>query len=312
MSAVDILEMVAMLGMAVLALISSIFYGIYNILCSLVPKKFRVKNIEGQVVLVTGGGSGIGRLLCLKLAKKGARIVTWDVNKAGNEETLTQVTAAGGQCYIYTVDLCDRHAVYAAAAKVKQEVGKVDILVNNAGIVTGKNFMEAPDELIQKTFDVNILSHFWTTKAFLGDMMSTNKGHIVTIASVAGLAGVNKLADYCASKFAAVGFDESLRLELKVGGYTGVKTTAICPYYINTGMFEGVQSKLIPILKPEYVSDEIVDAILLDYYDLVLPRFCRYLILLKYFLPNRLLMLFGEMSGITCSMNDFVGRRKDN
>lgn len=311
MSAVDILEMVAMLGMAVLALISSIFYGIYNILCSLVPKKFRVKNIEGQVVLVTGGGSGIGRLLCLKLAKKGARIVTWDVNKAGNEETLTQVTAAGGQCYIYTVDLCDRHAVYAAAAKVKQEVGKVDILVNNAGIVTGKNFMEAPDELIQKTFDVNILSHFWTTKAFLGDMMSTNKGHIVTIASVAGLAGVNKLADYCASKFAAVGFDESLRLELKVGGYTGVKTTAICPYYINTGMFEGVQSKLIPILKPEYVSDEIVDAILLDYYDLVLPRFCRYLILLKYFLPNRLLMLFGEMSGITCSMNDFVGRKKD-
>lgn len=312
MSAVDILEMVAMLGMAVLALISSIFYGIYNVLCSLVPKKFRVKNIEGQVVLVTGGGSGIGRLLCLKLAKKGARIVTWDVNKAGNEETLTQVTAAGGQCYIYTVDLCDRHAVYAAAAKVKQEVGKVDILINNAGIVTGKNFMEAPDELIQKTFDVNILSHFWTTKAFLGDMMSTNKGHIVTIASVAGLAGVNKLADYCASKFAAVGFDESLRLELKVGGYTGVKTTAICPYYINTGMFEGVQSKLIPILKPEYVSDEIVDAILLDYYDLVLPRFCRYLILLKYFLPNRLLMLFGEMSGITCSMNDFVGRRKDN
>lgn len=311
MSAVDILEMVAMLGMAVLALISSIFYGIYNVLCSLVPKKFRVKNIEGQVVLVTGGGSGIGRLLCLKLAKKGARIVTWDVNKAGNEETLTQVTAAGGQCYIYTVDLCDRHAVYAAAAKVKQEVGKVDILVNNAGIVTGKNFMEAPDELIQKTFDVNILSHFWTTKAFLGDMMSTNKGHIVTIASVAGLAGVNKLADYCASKFAAVGFDESLRLELKVGGYTGVKTTAICPYYINTGMFEGVQSKLIPILKPEYVSDEIVDAILLDYYDLVLPRFCRYLILLKYFLPNRLLMLFGEMSGITCSMNDFVGRKKD-
>ncbi|XP_045127033.1 epidermal retinol dehydrogenase 2-like isoform X2 [Portunus trituberculatus] len=312
MSAVDILEMVAMLGMAILALISSIFYGLYSLLYSMVPKKFRVKDIKGQVVLVTGGGSGIGRLLCLKLARKGARVVTWDVNKAGNEETMSQVTAAGGQCYIYTVDLCDRHAVYAAAAKVKQEVGKVDILINNAGIVTGKNFLEAPDELVQKTFDVNILSHFWTTKAFLGDMMASNKGHVVTIASVAGLAGVNKLADYCASKFAAVGFDESLRLELKVGGYTGVKTTAICPYYINTGMFEGVKSKLIPILSPEYVSDEIVDAILLDYYDLVLPRFCRYLILLKYFLPNRLLMVFGEMSGITCSMNDFVGRKKDN
>ncbi|MPC79569.1 Short-chain dehydrogenase/reductase family 16C member 6 [Portunus trituberculatus] len=83
MSAVDILEMVAMLGMAILALISSIFYGLYSLLYSMVPKKFRVKDIKGQVVLVTGGGSGIGRLLCLKLARKGARVVTWDVNKAG-------------------------------------------------------------------------------------------------------------------------------------------------------------------------------------------------------------------------------------
>lgn len=306
----DVLEMLAMLGMAVLALISSVFYGISNLLYSLVPKKFRVKNIEGQVVLVTGGGSGIGRLLCVKLAKRGARIVTWDVNEAGNEETMTQVRAAGGQCYIYTVDLSDRHAVYAAATKVKQEVGKVDILINNAGIVTGKNFMEAPDELIQKTFDVNILSHFWTTKAFLGDMISSNKGHIVTIASVAGLAGVNKLADYCASKFAAVGFDESLRLELKVGGYTGVKTTAICPYYINTGMFEGVKSKLIPILSPEYVSDEIVDAILLDYYDLVLPRFCRYLILLKYILPFDGAYKLYKACGGHLTMSEFQGRSK--
>lgn len=301
-----------MLLMALLALISSLIMGIKNLIISFVPKRFRRKDIEGQVALVTGGGSGIGRLLCLKLAARGARIVTWDINKAGNDETRAQVTRAGGQCYTYTVDLCDRHAVYAAAAKVKQEVGKVDILINNAGIVTGKNFMEASDELIQKTFDVNIMSHFWTTKAFLGEMMASNKGHIVTVASIAGLAGVNKLADYCASKFAAVGFDESLRLELKVGGYTGVKTTAICPYYINTGMFEGVQSKLIPILNPEFVTDEIVDAILLDCYDLVLPRYTRYLVLLKYFLPNWLLVFFGNAMGITCSMDEFVGRRKQN
>ncbi|ROT75342.1 putative short-chain dehydrogenase/reductase family 16C member 6 [Penaeus vannamei] len=126
-----------------------------------------------------------------------------------NDETVRQVSAAGGECWAYTVDLCDRHSIYKVAARVKEEVGKVDILVNNAGIVTGRNFIDSPDELIQKTFEVNIMSHFWTTKAFLPDMISANKGHVVTVASLAGLSGVNKLADYCASKFAAVGFDET-------------------------------------------------------------------------------------------------------
>ncbi|XP_045592856.1 short-chain dehydrogenase/reductase family 16C member 6 isoform X2 [Procambarus clarkii] len=292
------------------ALLASVYYALESLVISLVPRKFRRKDVKGQVALVTGGGSGIGRLVCLKLAARGARVVTWDVNAAGNEETVGQVAASGGECYAYTVDLCDRKAIYAVAAKVKRDVGKVDILVNNAGIVTGKNFQEAPDELIQKTFDVNIMSHFWTTKAFLGDMLASNKGHIVTIASVAGLAGVNKLADYCASKFAAVGFDESLRLELMVEGYTGVKTTVICPYYISTGMFEGVKSKVIPILQPEFVASEIVDGILLNRVIVVLPSFCRILILLKYILPQKAIYIFGRASGITCAMDEFVGRQK--
>jgi len=187
----------------------------------------------------------------------------------------------------------------------------VDILVNNAGIVTGRNFKDSPDELIQRTFDVNIMSHFWTTKAFLPDMISANKGHVVTIASLAGLAGVNKLADYCASKFAAVGFDESLRLELMVEGHTGVKTTAICPYYISTGMFEGVNSKLIPILTPEFVASETVDGILLNTNIVVLPSICKLMIILKYFLPQKALVLLGRITGISSSMDDFVGRNKD-
>lgn len=74
-------------------------------------------------------------------------------------------------------------------------------------------------------------------------MLKKNHGHVVTIASSAGLIGVNGLADYCASKFAAVGFDESLRFELEVMGKDGVHTTVVCPYYINTGMFEGVKTR---------------------------------------------------------------------
>lgn len=82
-----------------------------------------------------------------------------------------------------------------------------------------------------------------TVKAFLPDMMKRNSGHIVSIASSAGLFGVAGLADYCASKFAAVGFMESIRAELAAMGLTGIHTTVVCPYFINTGMFDRVRSK---------------------------------------------------------------------
>mmetsp|Transcript_53528 Transcript_53528/g.81215 ORF Transcript_53528/g.81215 Transcript_53528/m.81215 type:complete len:96 (-) Transcript_53528:154-441(-) len=95
-------------------------------------------------------------------------------------------------------------------------------------------------------------------------MLKKNKGHIVTIASIAGHAGVQGLADYCASKFGAVGFDESLRHELRFQK-SKVKTTCINPYYINTGMFDGVKSKfpiILPILGESYTSQRIINAIL--------------------------------------------------
>jgi len=82
------------------------------------------------------------------------------------------------------------------------------------------------------------------TKAFLPDMMESSRGHIVTVASMAGLVGMTKLVDYCASKYAAVGFDESLRLELESTGQKGVHLTSVCPYFIrSTGMFDGVQTR---------------------------------------------------------------------
>ncbi|XP_068236727.1 epidermal retinol dehydrogenase 2-like [Palaemon carinicauda] len=143
-------------------------------------------------------------------------------------------------------------------------------------------------------------------------MMASNKGHVVTVASLAGLAGVNKLVDYCASKFAAVGFDESLKLELMVNGYNGVNTTAICPYYINTGMFDGVRSKLIPILSPEYVASEAVDGILLNKQMVILPGFCRLLIILKLILPLKGGYMMYKACGGHMTMEDFKGRPVQN
>ncbi|XP_042230887.1 epidermal retinol dehydrogenase 2-like [Homarus americanus] len=302
------------IAILVLRLLFGLVYSVYcmveTLVLTLIPRSYRRKDIRGNVTLVTGGGSGIGRLMCIKLAARGAIVVTWDVNEEGNLETVRQVVAAGGQCRAYTVDLCNRHAIYAAATKLKQEVGKVDILVNNAGIVTGKKLLDSPDESIIKTFEVNILSHFWTTKAFLADMMARNKGHIVTIASMAGKIPCNRLVDYCSSKFAAVGFDESLRLELQVEGKTGIKTTVVCPVFISTGMFEGMTSKIFPVLKPEYVADETVDGILLNTPIVYLPLSAKINVFLGLLLPQKVLYYLSEAVGLTHMMDTFVGRKK--
>lgn len=98
--------------------------------------------------------------------------------------------------------------------------------------------------MIERSFNVNVVAHFWTVKAFLPTMIEKDHGHIVTIASMAGYVGIAKLIDYCSSKFAAVGFDEALRLELEMMGVENVQTTVICPYFIQaTGMFDDVNSR---------------------------------------------------------------------
>merc|ERR1719491_821021 len=106
------------------------------------------------------------------------------------------------------------------------------------------------------------MAHFWILKQFLPPMLEANDGYIVTIASAAGTCGLAKMTDYCASKYAAVGLGESLRLELKNRGKNGIKTTLVCPYYINTGKFEGVKvNPLLPILEEDYVCKSIITAI---------------------------------------------------
>merc|ERR1712126_606356 len=192
----------------VLALAVTFYYVVERLVKVFLPPKMFEKNISGQVVLISGGGSGIGRLMCLRFARLGATVVTWDINKSGNEETVAMIKKEGNKAFAYTVNMTNREEIYETAKKTKAEVGQVSILVNNAGIVSGTALLETPDEKIIRTFDVNIMAHFWTIKAFLPDMIQHKQGHLVNIASLAGHSGTNKLVDYCASKFAAVGLDE--------------------------------------------------------------------------------------------------------
>ncbi|KAL0102778.1 hypothetical protein PUN28_018223 [Cardiocondyla obscurior] len=275
-----IYELLMFIGMAIV-------YSIETVVLTLIPRRYRAKSIKGEVALITGGASGIGRLIAIKFAKLGAHVVIWDINKNGLAEVAEEIRNVGGKCSTYYCDIGDKQAVYHAAKAVQIDVGNVSLLVNNAGYVYGKTFMELPDSEIEKTFKVNVLSHYWITKSFLKDMMKNNHGHIVTIASVAGLLGIYNCTDYSATKFAAIGCHESLFTELKVHGYEGIHMTLICPYLINTGMFNGVKPRLMPMLTPEYVAEEVVASTLANETLVVLPHVLRYVLPFKSLLPMK-------------------------
>lgn len=263
--------------------------------------------LNDTTVLITGGARGIGRKMAERAIARGARVIIWDMNPQTLQET---VSALGDSARGYVVDITDRNQVYETGRKVREELGPVDVLINNAGIVTGKPFLELPDEMIERTFQVNSISLFWMARAFLPDMIARNRGHVVTISSAAGQVGVAKLADYCASKFAATGFDESLRVELKASA-PGVRTTLVSPYYINTGMFEGVQTRfplLLPILEEDQVADKVIRAIERNDARLYLPPLVRILSVIK-FLPTPICDAIMNFFGVNQTMDHFVGRK---
>jgi all-trans-retinol dehydrogenase (NAD+) len=268
-----------------------------------------MNSIRDKLALVTGGASGIGRLVALGLAERGARVVAWDINEnalevISNEAAKLKLPIAAMRC-----DISDRAEVYRQAAKVRELFGRVDILVNNAGIVSGKKLLDTPDEKIEKTMAVNVLAQFWTVKAFLPAMIEKGQGHIVTVASAAGLIGVTGLADYSASKFASFGFDEALRMELRKQ-HSRVRTTIVCPFFVDTGLFAGVKTKvpfLLPILKPERVAEKIVGAIAKGKKRVIMPPFVYSVFFLR-LLPVGALDAIADFFGISSSMDDFKGR----
>ncbi len=268
-----------------------------------------MSDFQNRNILITGAASGIGRLMALEFARGGANIIAWDVNAAGLAALEDELGVFPGTHGTFVCDLTDREAIRTTADAVLEAYGHVDVLINNAGIVSGRPLLEIPDENIERTFAVNTLALFWTTKAFLPGMIEHGDGHVVTIASAGGLVGTARMTDYCSSKFAAVGFDESLRLECKRLGYP-VRTTVVCPFYIDTGMFAGVKTRfpwLLPILKPEYAARRIVNAVRKKRSRVIMPRFV-YTVFPLRLLPTGLFDALLSFFGINHSMDDFRGR----
>lgn len=143
-----------------------------TLLCQIFTSIFRFfipvskKDVSGEIVFITGAGSGLGKLLSLKFAKLGAVVICTDINSQANSATVEEIKALGFQAHGYKCDVSKREDVYRVADLVKAEVGDVTILINNAGIVSGKKFLETEDWMIQKTMEVNTMAHFWVSQSF--------------------------------------------------------------------------------------------------------------------------------------------------
>lgn len=274
------------------------------------PARSRRTPVRGAVVLVTGAASGIGALVAVQAAHRGARaVVLWDLDLPAAQDVATRVQAAGATCLAQRVDLRDVREVEAAGRVVLERLGRVDVLVNSAGVVTGRRFEDLSEEDVARTFDVNVLALYRVVRCFLPGMRTRDRGCVVTIASAAGLVGVARQTDYSASKFAAVGFMESLRSELRRSG-SHVRTLVVAPYYVSTGMFAGVRTRvplLLPVLEPGRVASQVLDSVERGDARRILPWFANAVLLVKA-LPVPVADAVTDLFGISTTMDTFTGR----
>lgn len=277
-------------------------------------------HIKGTNVLITGGASGIGRIMGRICLEKGAsNLIVWDINQANIDKTEAELSdvkpaeagVSKGQIHSYIVNVSDPQAIRSAYEKVKSEVGEVDILVNCAGIVRGNNtFDKQTVQDIDLTMDINANAPMYVALAVLPDMLRRDRGHICNIASAAGMLGVPELSVYCASKWAVIGWTESMRVELKQAR-SHVRVTSVAPYFINTGMFDGVNSKVFPILDPEKTSAKIIRAVEVGKSFRGIPFAYHFIRIWQGLLPNFLFdFIFGKVFGVYSVMDHFTGRRK--
>ncbi len=268
-----------------------------------------MRNLENKRALVTGGAAGIVKIMSRLLLENKSKVIIWDISQQKIDEAINELSSLG-TVVGYRVDVSDRTQVENAAQMVKTEVGTVDVLINNAGIVVGKYFHEHSTSDILKSMEINAIAPMHITNLFLPDMMAQNQGHICNIASSAGIVANPKMSVYAASKWSVVGWSDSLRLEMKKLK-KNVGVTTILPYYINTGMFDGVKS-LIPILKPEPAARAIITAIRRNKKLITLPRYIYRLTRLAQglFSVGGFDFIAGKLLRIYKTMDHFTGHQK--
>ena len=188
-------------------------------------------DLTGKTVLVTGAGSGIGRETALESGRRGADLALCDIDEAGLEATTDAARALGREVFSMRVDVSQTEEMRAFADAVHGRIEAVDLLVNNAGVAIGGGSLDTSIEDWDWILGVNVRGVVLGCHFFVPAMVRRRSGHVVIVSSGAGYSASDALVAYCTTKFAVLGFAESLQAEL---AEHGVGVTAICPGLIDT------------------------------------------------------------------------------
>jgi short-subunit dehydrogenase len=252
-----------------------------------------MRQICGKRALVTGAASGIGRAIAIRLAAEGVDLFLVDIDAAGLSGVVAETSQAGVEAIGWTCDVCQPSLVSAAVNSVLGRWGGVDILVNNAGITYYGRTEQMSGDLWDRLLQINLYAQIQFTRELLPSLLARREAHVVNVCSMFGLAGMPKLAAYCTSKFALVGFSEALRNEL---GREGLGVTALCPGFVDTNLFtsaplaQGAKAHKVPpaVLRttPEKVAEAAVRAIRRNRRQVVIGPDAHLLFNAKRFLPG--------------------------
>lgn len=213
-------------------------------------------------VLITGAARGLGRALALTLAERGAQIIVVDIKAEEAEAVAKEVRALGTQGWAFELDVGDISQLQALRHFVQQHCGRIDVLINNAGVVFGGTFENIPLEKHLLTYQVNISGLVALTHTFFADLLAGENSALVNISSAAGYVGLPFGSTYSSSKWAVLGFSESIRLELAERELSQLSVMTVCPGYINVGQFAGIsRPRLMPFLEADALAERIVQGI---------------------------------------------------
>lgn len=268
-----------------------------------------MQTLGGKRALVTGGASGIGLAIAARLAAAGAEPLLVDRNEAGLADAAASLARAGARPRTYALDVTDASRIRGLREQVARDGGPIDVLVNSAGLVYGGAFLDVPLEKHLTTYRVNTEGLVAMTHAFLPDLIAGRDGHVVNVASASAYIGLPFGATYASSKWAVLGFSESLALELELQGHGHVHVTTVCPSYVSTGLFDGVKApRMTRLLTADRVAELTVRAVLANRACVRTPWMVRTTPLLKALLPFRAFARVAAWLGVNTSMLEWRGR----